>query len=78
MIMILGSHAEEAMLGKIAKLAIIFALAIIGYAVLRSGNLLGLSGTYEDCVINEMRGQSIFMEQTVRQACARRFGLPQR
>jgi len=58
-------------------LAAVIVLAAIGYAAIPSSTFASLTWTFEDCVINEMRGQSSSIEPTARKACARQFSLRQ-
>lgn len=62
-------------LRRISIAGLLIAVAFIVYAVIHSGNLAKPTGTFDECMVTEMRGQSIFMEPTVRKTCARRFGL---
>jgi hypothetical protein len=48
---------------------------IVASALLHSSAVAGAS-SYEQCVIEEMRGQSIFMETYVREFCTKRFPQP--
>jgi hypothetical protein len=48
---------------------------IVASAFFYSSAVAGAS-SYEECVIEEMRGQSIFMETYVREFCAKRFPRP--
>ena len=63
------------MLPRYSTILIVGALVLIGVVAYRFGNLSRPTGTYDECVVNEMRGQSIFMGPAVEKTCARRFGL---
>jgi hypothetical protein len=63
------------MLGRLSTAAIISVLGFVAYAVYHSSAVTIPKGTFDQCVVDEMRGQSIFMEPNVRKMCAQRFGL---
>jgi hypothetical protein len=62
------------MLRRISTVAAICVLSVIAYAVYHSASHAN-PRTFDECVVSEMRGQSIFMEPNVRKLCGQRFGL---
>lgn len=61
------------MLGRISTNAII--CVVIAYVAFHHSSALAASNDFDECLVNEMRGQSIFMEPEVRKLCAKRFSL---